>query len=61
MISAFRNGEDVDMDALRDELVRTARANGAPGKLVGQVMGRARWQAERARRLEENRGEEETG
>jgi hypothetical protein len=58
MISSLRDGNPVDVDALRDELIKAAKANGASGRVIGQLMGRARYTAERARRLEENRGDE---
>ena len=58
MISALREGGPVDADAMREALLAKAKELGVPGKMAGQVMGRARWEAERRA---ENRGKEEAG
>jgi hypothetical protein len=55
MITALRDGQEIDKDALREALLKQAQELGVPGKLAGKVMGRARWEAER------NRGDEEAG
>jgi hypothetical protein len=59
MISALREGEPVDADAMREALLAKAKELGVPGKVAGQVMGRARWEAER--KAGGKRGDEEAG
>jgi hypothetical protein len=59
MISALRDGEPVDRDAMRDALLARAEELGLPRRDVARFAGQARWEAER--RAERDRGEEETG
>jgi len=47
MVEQLRKGEPVDRDAMREALLEKAKELGIPGKMAGQVMGRARWEAER--------------
>jgi len=47
MIEKVRRGEPVDRDAMREALLEKAKELGISGKTAGQVMGRARWEAER--------------
>ena len=59
MVEQLRRGEPVDRDAMREALLEKAKELGIPGKTAGQVMGRARWEAER-RAAGEKRSEEES-
>jgi len=59
MIEKVRRGEPVDRDAMREALLEKAKELGISGKTAGQVMGRARWDAER--RAGGKRGEEKAG
>jgi hypothetical protein len=55
MISALRNGEDVDRDKMAGELAKTAAELGVPWKVIAETRMRAQ------RRPGEDRGEEGAG
>jgi hypothetical protein len=53
MISALRDGEDVDRDKMAEELARRAAEMGVPWKVIAETRMRAQ------RRQGEDRGEKE--